>query len=186
MFEHIKNKKLLILLFVAFLVFGSIFIFSSFYRIGPGLPPAEGMPEWYLIDSNTYDSLFPFISINTASESHSDSLVLIVWYFERELLFQEAKKTLHDYLIINGKTENMQLDFTKELDTTVNATKYEGKKTAGYFVVYENPFLETRDDFFIVYHGTTETHNFSDHERDLMKLISQSYYSNSGKVTSLN
>lgn len=186
MFHILKNKKALFLIILAFLTLGSIYIINTFLMIGPGLPPAEGMAESYLIDSNTYDSLFPFISVHTASESHSDSLVLIVWYFEKDFLFQEGEKTLSDYLLKHGQTEVVELDLTKELDTTINATKYEGGETSGYFIVYKNPFLETREDYFITYYGTTDTLHFSDQKNGLMYLIARSYHPGSGNVTALN
>ena len=53
--------------------------------------------------------------------------------------------------------------------------------------MYEKPFLETREDYFIVYYGITGLTNLTEETPELKKLIAESYYMSNeeGKVDSL-
>jgi len=61
---------------------------------------------------------------------------------------------------------------------TFNTTKYESEITSGYFLVYKKPFLESRDDYFIVYYGAMGSVDLSNQTPFLKELIADEYYLN--------
>ncbi|MEL4305363.1 hypothetical protein [Methanococcoides sp. LMO-2] len=206
MLQALRTRKRLSILFLLSLLAVSIYVASTYLIIGPGLAPAEIMKEWYLPggagDNEADLSLFPAISEYSASSRYSNSTIICVWYFEKKSSFLEGENNLSEYLKESGQVEILEINITNELDEVINsrgknwqptngprvfdATKYEGTETSGYFIVYENPFLETSEDYFITYYGTKDTTNFNDKKNDLMYLIARSYYLGEGNVTSLD
>ncbi|AKB35085.1 hypothetical protein MSSAC_0495 [Methanosarcina siciliae C2J] len=59
--------------------------------------------------------------------------------------------------------------------TSFNSTGHESPNTSGYFIVYERPFLEGREDYFIAYYGIMGTTNLSEETPALKKLIAESF-----------
>lgn len=161
-----------------------IAILIATFSIGPGLHSAEGMTEWYLLDSNIHHTLFSGLGGYSDSENYSDSLVMMVWYFEKENAFISAEKMLKFHLNESGHTEYVDLDLNR-VSSNISATKYESNKTSGYFIVYKRPFLDSREDYFITYYGTTDPTNFAYQEDEIMDMIERSYYSSAGEVTGL-
>jgi hypothetical protein len=47
MFYKKMNKRIVFLIFLAVAVIGVWFLLN-FIKIGPGLPPSESMPKWYI------------------------------------------------------------------------------------------------------------------------------------------
>jgi hypothetical protein len=202
-----KKKYLLPVLLLAIVCLVFIFIFVANLSTGPGLPPSEGMPDWYFPDSvhtnNTYLAYFPDISEYAASGVHSPHIMMCVWYFDDREAFLEASDGLSEYLAESGTVGVTELDIADELNKTIeareskkywrptfgpktfNATVYENGTTSGYFLVYSKPFLESRDDYFIVYYGTKNNGSLPEQEQQLEELIADSYYNSEGKVTGL-
>ncbi|NPE28792.1 hypothetical protein HNV12_12675 [Methanococcoides sp. SA1] len=180
------NNKKTLLIIVALSIILAISIFTSIFAMGPGLPSAERMPNWYMVNSDTHRPLFPLISINSESNIYSDSLVMIVWYFETESEFQRGEKKLSEYIEDRGQIEDVELYIRGGINTALNATKYEENETSGFFIVYEKPFGDNRDDYFITYYGTTTPELFSEQEDEIISLITHSYYSSSENVTGLD
>ncbi|UGV39802.1 hypothetical protein J7W08_06610 [Methanococcoides orientis] len=184
----------------------SIYVVSTYLIIGPGLPPAEIMKEWYLPDRASDKeadlSLFPTISEYSAAGSYSNSTIMCVWYFEKKSSFLEGELKLSEYLKKSGQFKIVEINITNELDAVINdrgknwqptngprvfnATRYQGTETSGYFIVYRTPFLETSEDYFITYYGTKDTTNFTGKQNDILYLIARSYYLGEGNVTSLD
>jgi hypothetical protein len=205
----LKNKKYLLPVFLLAIVALAFVVILYFYflSIGPGLPPSEGMPEWYFPDSvhtnNTYLAYFPDISEYAASGVHSSHIMMCVWYFDDRETFLEASGGLSEYLAESGTVGVTELDIADELNKTIeareskkywkptfgpktfNATVYENGTTSGYFLVYSKPFLESRDDYFIVYYGTKNNGSLPEQEQQLEELIADSYYNSEGEVTGL-
>lgn len=178
----------------------------DFIRIGPGLPPSESMPKWYIpgawqgnIQSCT--SSFPKISPYCNAGNYSEGKFINVWYFDDESKFLKGEDTLYLYLEENGNVFHQELNISAELQeeierrevenscniTSFNATGYESPETSGYFLVYKRPFLETREDYFIVYYGIMGLTNLTEETPELKKLIAESYYMSNeeGKVDDL-
>ncbi|WP_048194991.1 hypothetical protein [Methanococcoides methylutens] len=206
MFQALRTRKRLSILVLLSLLAISIYVVSTYLIIGPGLPPAEIMKEWYLPDrasDNEEDlSLFPAISEYSAAGRYSNSTIMCVWYFEKESSFLEGEQKLSEYLKESGQVEIVEVNITNELNKVINdrgknwqptngprvfdVTKYQGTKTSGYFIVYKTPFLEKSEDYFIAYYGTKDTNNFTTKKNDLLYLIARSYYLGEGNVTSLD
>jgi len=130
---------------------------------------------------------------------------MIVWYFDDESEFLKGEDTLYRYLNANGSVFQQKLNISTELQEKIkrdkanntwgptvgshsfNATGYESPQASGYFLVYERPFLETREDYFIVYYGIMGTTNLIEETPALKKLIAESYYMSNeeGKVDGL-
>ncbi|WP_269851429.1 hypothetical protein [Methanosarcina horonobensis] len=157
-------------------------------RIGPGLPPSEGMPEWYIPETwkgniQSCTSSFPEISPYCNAGNYSGRKYINVWYFDDESEFLKGEDTLYRYLEENGNVFQEELNISAELQeeierrevenfcniTSFNVTGYESPETSGYFLVYERPFLETREDYFIVYYGIMGLTNLTEETPELKK-----------------
>jgi hypothetical protein len=205
MFYKKVNKKIAFLIFFI-VIFIGVWLVLDFIRIGPGLPPSESMPKWYIpgawqgnIQSCT--SSFPKISPYCNAGNYSEGKFINVWYFDDESKFLKGEDTLYLYLEENGNVFHQELNISAELQeeierrevenscniTSFNATGYESPETSGYFLVYKRPFLETREDYFIVYYGIMGLTNLTEETPELKKLIAESYYMSNeeGKVDDL-
>jgi hypothetical protein len=199
------SKKVMILIFlinmtiVIVVIAGTLhFIYSL--KIGPGLPPSKAMPNWYIpgagkLENGQYQlSSFPKISPYCNVGKYSDGKFISVWYFDVESNFSMGEDVLYHYLEENGNLSQQELNISTELQEVVerreandtgsetlsphmfNITEYKSYETSGYFLIYERPFLNTREDYFIVYYGTMDTENFTEEKPALKMLIAESYY----------
>lgn len=201
-----KSKKSKIAAILALLIAGGLlvlFIFLQFIVIGPGLPPSEGMAEWYIPEGNRImecTPYFPEISrycsyINYTRSDFGDQYFLIAsWYFNDAKKFKQAQERLYRYLKSSGQVSTVELNISEEMakeiksrknrqawgptygSKTFYVTQYEGKNTSGYFLVYTKPFLSNRDDYFIVYYGTFESVVLYNQTSVLKNLIAEEYY----------
>lgn len=206
MFHKKVNKKIVILIFFIVALIGVWFVLD-FIRIGPGLPPSESMPKWYIPgawqgNEQGCTSLFPEISPYCKVGRYSDGRFISVWYFDDESEFLEGEDTLYRDLEENGNVFQQELNISTELQeeierrevenfpnlTSFNSTGYEGPETSGYFLVYERPFLKGREDYFIVYYGIMGTTNLTEEAPTLKILMAESYYMSNeeGRVDDLN
>lgn len=209
MFYKKMNKRIVFLIFLAVAVIGVWFLLN-FIKIGPGLPPSEAMPKWYIPgawqkNEQGCTSLFPEISSYCDMENFSEGKFISVWYFDDESEFLKGENTLYRYLEENGNMFQQELNISTELQEEIkrseannswdpafgsysfNSTGYESSETSGYFLVYERPFLKEREDYFIVYYGIMSTTNLTEETPELKKLIAESYYMSNeeGKVDGL-
>lgn len=194
MFYKKMNKRIVFLIFLVVAVIGVCFLLN-FIKIGPGLPPSEAMPKWYIPgawqkNEQGCTSLFPEISSYCDMENFSEGKFISVWYFDDESEFLKGENTLYLYLEENGNMFQQELNISTELQeeikrrevenfpnlTSFNSTGYESSETSGYFLVYESPFLKGREDYFIVYYGIMGTTNLTEETPELKKLIAESYY----------
>ncbi|AKB50305.1 hypothetical protein MSBRW_1052 [Methanosarcina barkeri str. Wiesmoor] len=198
MFYKKMNKKIAFLVFLIVALVGILFILDTIL-IGPGLPPSEEMPRWYIPDTykeneQTCTLLFPKISPYCNMVNISDGKFMIVWYFDDESEFLKGEDALYRYLEENGSVFQQKLNISTELQEKIkrdkanntwgptvgshsfNATGYESPETSGYFLVYERPFLETREDYFVAYYGIMGLTNLTEETPELKKLIAESYY----------
>lgn len=210
MFSKEINKRIAILLFLIVVLVG-VWIVLDFIRIGPGLPPSEGMPKWYIPETwreiePGCTSFFPEISPYCNFGNFSGGKFVLVWYFDDESKFLEGEDTLYCYLEEKGNVFQQELNISTELQEIAkrreaenswrpifgpyffNATGYESTETSGYFVVYERPFLKEREDYFIAYYGIMGLTDLTEETPALKKLIAKSYYisNEEGKVDGLN
>lgn len=187
------------LLFFIVAVAGVWLVLDSI-RIGPELPPSESMPNWYILgdwqrNKQGCSSFFPEISPYSKYRNFSGEKLIIVWYFADESELLKGEDTLYRYLDENGNVSQQELNIrtgfqeeTKIIETNnFNATRFESQETSGYFLVYEKPFLEAREDYFIVYYGIRETTNLTKETPALKELIAKSYYmgNEKGKIDGL-
>jgi len=202
-----RKKVILVGLLIVLVFFIGILALLDFVAIGPGLPPPEIMSKWYIPgdlrgNEQPCTSFFPEIAPYCNTANVSGEIFMNVWYFDDESGFLKGKDTLYRYLNKNGNVFEQELNISIELDAirdeangswlpifgsqSINATRYESSETSGYFLVYERPFLESREDYFIVYYGTKEM-NLTEQTPALKKLIEESYYMSNkkGKVDSL-
>ncbi|WP_292388779.1 hypothetical protein [Methanosarcina sp. UBA5] len=208
MFYKKVNKKIAFLVFIIIAIVGTWFILDIL-SIGPGLPPPEAMPKWYIPGAwqgnvQSCTSFFPQISPYCKSRNYSEGKFMIVWYFDDESKFLKGEDTLYQYLNANGNVFQQKLNISTELQEKIkrdkannswgptsgphlfNATGYESLETSGYFLVYKRPFLKDREDYFIAYYGIMGTMNLTEETPALKKLIAESYYmSKEGKVDNL-
>lgn len=195
------NKKITFLLLLIVALVGVWFIFDIL-PIGPGLPPPKGMPNQYIPGAddlkgnrNSCFSSFPNnISPYCNAGKFSDGVFINVWYFDVESNFLTGEDVLYHYLKENGNLSQQEINISTEIqevykrgqsdnNTTwetfvprlLNITEYTSHETSGYFIVHEKPFLETREDYFIVYYGTPDTESFTEEKPTLKKLIAKSY-----------
>jgi hypothetical protein len=210
MFYKKVNKKIVFLIFFIVLFIG-VWLVLDFIRIGPGLPPSEAMPKWYVPGAwqgnvQSCTSPFPEISPYCNARDYSGGKFINVWYFDDESKFLKEENTLYQYLSVNGNVFQQKLNISTELQEKIkkdeannswgptfgshsfNATGYESPETTGYFLVYKRPFLETREDYFIVYYGIMGLNNLTEETPELKKLIAESYYmgNEEGRVDGLN
>jgi hypothetical protein len=203
-----RKKVILVGSLIALVFFIGILALLDFVAIGPGLPPPEIMSKWYIPgnlkgNEQPCTSFFPNITHYCNAANVSGKIFMNVWYFDSESEFLKGKDTLYRYLNKNGNVFEQELNISIETDDakrdkandtwipiyvsqTINTTRYESSETSGYFLVYERPFLESREDYFIVYYGTKEM-NLTEQTPALKKLIEESYYMSNkkGKVDSL-
>jgi len=219
------GKKAVILVLIIVLLGGMCFFIGSF-KIGPGLPPPEGMAQWYVPGSGTRmengtlievwsvaehfelindriigesPSYFPEVSqycgyANCRRIGSNDQYLIAAWYFDDEKKFLQSERDLYQYLEKHGRVSTVELDITEEINGETksgpkrfDATKYESEITSGYFLVYKKPFLESRDDYFIVYYGAMGSVDLSKQRPLLKELIAESYYlKESGTIGGLN
>lgn len=66
-----------------------------------------------------------------------------------------------------------------------NATGYKGENISGYFLVYERPFFEGRDNYFIVFYGAREG-ELSEQKPALEKLMAKSFWHRGNGVRELS
>lgn len=197
--KEIIVASVIMLIFFIVAVAGLWFVLDSL-RIGPGLPPLELMPKWYIPDASkghgqTCETLFPKISPYCNVANISGGKFMNVWYFDNENEFLKGEATLYRYLNENGNVFQQELKIRTGIQEEIkvietinfNATRYESPETSGYFLVYERPFLETREDYFIVYYGIRGMTNLTDETPALKELIAKSYYmgNEKGKVDNL-
>ncbi len=154
MFHKKVNKKIVIFIFFIVALIGVWFVLD-FIRIGPGLPPSESMPKWYIPgawqgNEQVCTSLFPKISPYCKVGRYSDGRFISVWYFDDESEFLKGEDTLYRDLEENGNVFQQELNISTELQekierrevenfpnlTSFNATGYESPETSGYFLVY--------------------------------------------------
>lgn len=105
MFSKKVNKKIALLVFLIIALLGVWLIFDVI-PIGPGLPPSEGMPGWYIPgawqgNEQGCTSLFPKISPYCNAGNYSQEKLINVWYFDDESEFLKGK--IH-FIIIWKKT----------------------------------------------------------------------------------
>lgn len=202
MFHKKAGKKVTFSILFVFLVvaIAGVWFILDFISIGPGLPPSESMPNWYIPGARQENekgcaSYFPEISPNCNSGNFSGEKLIIVWYFDDESKFSKGKDTLYHYLEERSNVSQQELNIRTGIQEEIkvietinfNATRYESPETSGYFLVYERPFLETREDYFIVYYGIRGMTNLTEETPALEELIAKSYYmgNEKGKVDSL-
>lgn len=221
------GKKAVILVLIIVLL-GGMYFFIGSLKIGPGLPPSEGMPMWYIPGYSTIPAengiivedrtvgdhfmligdrkkacppTFPSVSqycgyANYKQKESNDLYLIVSWYFDDEKKFLQSEKDLYQYLEEHGRVSIVELDISEEISDEIkrrenrsawgptfgpksfDVTKYESEITSGYFLVYKNPFIEGRDDYFIVYYGAMGSVDFSKQRPLLEKLIATSYYLN--------
>jgi hypothetical protein len=205
MFYKKVNKKIIFFIFFIIALIG-IWLVLDFIKIGPGLPPSESMPKWYIPgawqgNAEKCTLTFPEISPYCKVGKYPGGRFINVWYFDDESKFLKGEATLYRYLEENGNVFHLELNISAELQeeiarrevenspniTSFNSTGYESSKTSGYFLVYKRPFLEGREDYFIAYYGIMETTNLTEETPELKKLIAESYYMSNekGKVEGL-
>ncbi|AAM04009.1 MULTISPECIES: hypothetical protein [Methanosarcina] len=205
MFYKKVNKKIIFLIFLIVVLIG-VWLVLDLIKIGPGLPPSESMPKWYIpgawqgnVESCT--SSFPKISPYCKVGVFSGGKFISVWYFDDESKFLNGEEMLYLHLEENGNVFHQELNISTELHeeierrevenfpniTSFNSTRYESPNTSGYFIVYERPFLKGREDYFIAYYGIMGTTNLSEETPALKKLIAESFYMSNeeGKVDGL-
>lgn len=210
MFYKKVNKKIAFLVFLIVALIGVWFILD-FIRIGPGLPPSEAMPGWYIPGAwkeNVQNCTLPFPKISPYCKigNFSGGRFISVWYFEDESEFLKAEDVLYLYLEENGNLSQQEINISTELQEIIerreaknswgptfgphsfNTTRYESPETSGYFLVYKRPFLKEREDYFIAYYGIRGMTNLTEETPALRKLIAKSYYMSNeeGKVDGLN
>ncbi|ATU08292.1 hypothetical protein [Methanohalophilus portucalensis] len=200
---HSKRIFAILIVFIC----TSIFFITTAYSestgeddvVGPGLPPSEMMPKWYLHDSMDDDnanhlSMFPDISQYSDCGNYTRHTIMCVWYFDNKNSFIKSETNLSRYLVESGEVGVVKLNISDEISEIIesredknqwrptlgpkqfNATRYVSKTTSGYFLVYARPFLEEREDYFIVYYGTKDGADIGDQKQELKKLIAKSYY----------
>jgi hypothetical protein len=200
MFNKKVSKKAKIIIFFVAIIAGVWFVFDIL-PIGPGLPSPKEMPNWYIPaadDLKGRSSCSSYFSNNISSYynagNYSDGVFINAWYFDVESNFLTGEYVLYHYLKENGNLSQQKINISTEIEelykrgesennTTwetfvprlLNITEYRSRETSGYFIVHEKPFLETREDYFIVYYGTTDTENFTEQKPTLKKLIAKSY-----------
>lgn len=205
MFYKNVNKKIIFLIFLIVVLIG-VWLVLDLIKIGPGLPPSEGMPKWYIPGAwqgnvENCTSSFPEISPYCNARNYSGGKLINVWYFDDESEFLKGEYMLYSHLEENGSMFHQELNISTELQeeierrevenfpnlTSFNSTGYESSETSGYFLVYERPFLKGREDYFIVYYGTMGTTNLTEEAPALKKMIAESYYMSNeeGKVDGL-
>lgn len=205
MLDKKVNKKTAVLIFFIVALLGVWLVFD-FIQIGPGLPPSEAMPKWYIPGAwqgnvQSCTPSFPKNSPYCNAGNYSEGKFINVWYFDDESKFLKGEDTLYLYLEENGNVFHQELNISAELQekigrrevenfpnlTSFNATGYESPETSGYFLVYERPFLKGREDYFIAYYGIMGTTNLTEETPALKKLIARSYYMSNeeGKVEGL-
>jgi hypothetical protein len=171
--------------------------------VGPGLPGPEGMVYWYVPDNlkdNKFDPspYFPAISKYSDFMNYTRRTTMTVWYFNEQDELEDGEKELCAYLKEHGEVFSDNVDITEEVQkygnsgpilgsTNLSVTRYESVNTSGYFAVIVKPFLDRKDDYFIIYYGTNE--KSLDEESDtIKKLIAKEYYmgNKNGIVRELN
>ena len=202
--KKVSKKVILLGLLISLIFFvvaiaGIWFVLDSI-RIGPGLPPPEIMSKWYIPgdfrgNEQPCSSLFPEIAPYCNAANVSGGKFINVWYFDNESGFLKGENTLYRYLNENGNVSLQELNIVTEIieenktveTSDLNATRYKSPETSGYFLVYERPFLESREDYFIVYYGIRGMTNLTEETPALKELIAKSYYMSNkkGKVNSL-
>jgi len=209
-----RKKVILVGLLIALVFIIGIWVLLDFVAIGPGLPPPKLMPDWYIPgadfnwdrNKNSCFSSFPNnISPYCNVGKFSDENFINVWYFDDESNFLTGEDVLYHYLKENGNLSQQEINISTEIQEVykremakntsweplvphlLNITEYTSHETSGYFIVYEKPFLKTREDYFIVYYGTMDKQNFTEEKPLLKKLIVESYYmaNEYGKVDGL-
>ncbi|MHC1757291.1 MAG: hypothetical protein AB9861_17990 [Methanosarcina sp.] len=208
-FEIGMLKKIIFIIFLIVVLIG-VWLVLDLIKIGPGLPPSEGMPGWYIPGAWQGNelgctSLFPKISPYCNAGNYSGGKFINVWYFDDESKFLKGENTLYEYLEENGNVYLQGLNISAELLEVIekreaknsyspvygpysfNATGYISPETSGYFLVYKNSFLKDREDYFIVYYGIRGMANLTEETPELKKLIAESYYmaNGEGKVDGL-
>lgn len=83
------NKKIAFLVFLILSLIG-VWLVLDFIQIGPGLPPSESMPKWYIPEAwqgnvQRCISSFPKVSPYCKVGKYSDGKFINVWYFDDEL-----------------------------------------------------------------------------------------------------
>jgi hypothetical protein len=203
-YEKINKKIAFLIICIFFLI--AVWFVLDFVKIGPGLPPPESMPKWYIPgawqgNAEKCTLAFPEISPYCKVGKYPGGRFINVWYFDDESKFLNGEESLYRYLEENGSVLNQKLNISAELHeeigrrevenspniTSFNSAGYESSKTSGYFLVYKRPFLEGREDYFIAYYGIMETTNLTEETPELKKLIAESFYMSNekGKVEGL-
>lgn len=155
-----------------------------------------------LIDDRIMDkspSCFPAVSqycgyANCKRTGSDDQYLIAAWYFDDEKKFLQSERDLYQYLENHGQVSTVELDINEEINEEIkrrenrlawgptfgpksfDVTKYESEITSGFFLVYKIPFIEDRDDYFIVYYGAMGSVNLSNQTPFLKELIAEGYY----------
>jgi hypothetical protein len=209
--EKVTLRRLIISL-VCFVVviLGILLVLFFMHPIGSGLPPPKVMPGWYIPDASKgkeHACTLPFSKVSPYCDmvNVSGEKFMVVWYFDDESDFFKGEDALYRYLNENGNVFQQKLNISTELQEKIkrdeannswsptfgshsfNATGYKSPEMSGYFLVYERPFLETREDYFIVYYGITGSTNLTEETSALKEFIAETYYmaNEEGKVDGL-
>lgn len=130
---------------------------------------------------------FPNMSVNHAfmnitCNKTGDHYVSEVWYFTDWNEFCMQRESLFRYLTQHGDISNVTLDFSKELERPdkshlarlktrqINATRYEGSETSGYFVIFSS-VLFPGPNYYITYYGVVAPTDFKNHSTQLDALM---------------
>ncbi len=172
------------------------------FVVGPGLPGPEDMVYWYVPDSlkdNKLDSspYFPAISQYSDSMNYTRRTMMTVWYFDSSEDLKNGEKELYRYVKEHGELFDDTVNITEQVlehgnnrifgSTNLNVTRYESEETSGYFAVIIKPFLNSLNNYFIIYYGTNE--KSLEEELDTIKnLMAKEYYmaNKNGYVRGLN
>jgi len=127
------RKKIGIIIVVVF-VMGIVVLFGL--RIGPGLPPPDGLPYMliptdppgfntfasYQLPQGVHRPAFPGLRVLSpysaagyfAKPGHDELIVVKVWYFEDYRNFTEMQGELRKYLEMTGNNDTRQLNLTMQ------------------------------------------------------------------------
>jgi hypothetical protein len=137
---------------------------------------------------------FPPLSLYSSyglfrSEKTNNTLVISVWYFNKEAEFRTAQQSLLAFLKQNGAVDTYDLetdnpDVCLSTDTgsdavtpgsrgaeTIRSTWFTNSSGPGVFLAISRPLISGRDDFFIQYIGEVNSTNPSGNEAEIRDLV---------------
>lgn len=151
MFYKKMNKNIAFLIFLVVAVIGVCFLLN-FIKIGPGLPPSESMPKWYIPGAWQKNkpgctSLFPEISSYCDMGNFSGGKFISFWYFDDESEFLKGENTLYRYLEENGNVFHQELNISTELQDEIEIREVENFPNLTSFNSTGHESPETSDTF---------------------------------------